>query len=53
MKNLLNSVKRQVVFLKVGLLAVFAGGSVVYGVQRVDGALLFAHLSTNTWQKWN
>jgi hypothetical protein len=54
MKNLFNSVKRPViVFLKVGLLAVFAGGSVVHGVQRVDGALLFVHLSTKTWQKWN
>jgi hypothetical protein len=38
--------------LKVRLLAVFAGGPIVYGVQRVDGALLFAHLSTKTWQKW-
>jgi len=28
-----------------GLLAVFAGGTIVYGVQRVDGALLLAHLS--------
>jgi hypothetical protein len=30
---------------KVGFLAVFAIGPIVYGVQRVDGALFFGHLS--------
>jgi hypothetical protein len=31
-----------IVHLKVGFLAIFAG--IVYDVQRLDGALLFAHL---------
>jgi hypothetical protein len=30
--------------LKIGFLTIFAGGPIVYGFQRVDGALLFVHL---------
>jgi hypothetical protein len=30
---------------KVGFLVVFASGPIVHGVQRVDGALFFGHLS--------